>query len=253
MTFHHDPPDIHEVYDVACELTPEALAVWSTVLTNYLPDASIERIVDLEYGVDRFSILLRDLFSATVYGIDLFKSITETPVQNGGRGGVRFVRAPAESLPLRKGVADLLFLSMVYHHLPDKQAALSECARALRRGRYLMIQTATLENVDSYRWMRFFPTGRAIESERLPSRSVLIETVRRAGFQIRRRSTVPDPFARGLLEYAEKIGRRELSTLRLIPEKEFEAGFNELKRWCATEDRGQSVRQDIDLFLFQRG
>jgi ubiquinone/menaquinone biosynthesis C-methylase UbiE len=50
----------------------------------------------------------------------------------GSNSRVDFRQAPAERLPLERGSADLVFLSMVLHHIEDPAAAARECRRIVR-------------------------------------------------------------------------------------------------------------------------
>jgi SAM-dependent methyltransferase len=59
---------------------------------------------------------------------------------------VVFGRASAYELPLPEGCGDLVFMSQIYHHLPDPAAVARECRRVLRAGGYVCIRTGTREN-----------------------------------------------------------------------------------------------------------
>jgi ubiquinone/menaquinone biosynthesis C-methylase UbiE len=59
---------------------------------------------------------------------------------------IEFRRASADELPLADGCVDLVFMSQVYHHLPDPVAVAQECWRILRAGGYVCARTASREN-----------------------------------------------------------------------------------------------------------
>jgi SAM-dependent methyltransferase len=84
----------------------------------------------------------------------------------------------AEALPLRDGCADLVFMSMVYHHLTDPIAAARECNRVLRQGGYAYIRNGTRESDFPHR--HFFPALRGLIESDFPSRRD-IESVFAAG------------------------------------------------------------------------
>ncbi len=54
-----------------------------------------------------------------------------------------FVQGSSEDIPVAAHSADLIFLSMVYHHIQDKDRACEEFRRVLRPGSYLWIRTST--------------------------------------------------------------------------------------------------------------
>src|SRR5207249_11645854 len=56
-----------------------------------------------------------------------------------------FLAATAEALPLATGAIDLVFLSLVYHHLGAKTAALAEVRRVARAGGHVIVRQVTRE------------------------------------------------------------------------------------------------------------
>lgn len=165
---------------------------------------------------------------------------------------VTWLRASAEALPVAGARIDLVFLYLVYHHLPDPLAALHECARVLVPGGRLLVVNATVDILDSLRWLPFFPSARPIDAARLPTRAQVTETARDAGLAPLRQQTVADPVAPGLRAYAERVASRTFSTLQLVSDQEFADGAAAFRRHCEGEDRGQVVEEVIDTFLFHR-
>ena len=80
---------------------------------------------------------------------------------------VEFGRARANELPLPDGCVDLVFMSQIYHHLPDPPAVARECQRVLKNGGYVCIRTGTREN--DVVAPNFFPAIRAMLDADLPS------------------------------------------------------------------------------------
>jgi len=69
--------------------------------------------------------------------------------------GVVLLRASATALRLLDGSADLVFMSMVYHHFPDPNLVAKECHRVLRHGGHACVRNSTREADFPYR--HFFP------------------------------------------------------------------------------------------------
>jgi len=248
--FDYDKGDIHRTYGTGRALRPEQLDLWSALLRAELGPGRPRRILDLGCGTGRFSGMLRNLFAALVVGIDRSERMLATALTDPGWPGIRWIRGSLEALPIRDHSADLAFMFLVYHHLGDRPGALRECARVLARDAALLIVNSTLESLDSYLWLPFFPSARGIDRARLPSRSGLVETAQGARLRLCWRRTIMNPVASSLRTYADRIASRTISTLQLVPDEEFAKGIGDFRRFCEREDQGQPVRDEIDAFLF---
>lgn len=249
-SLNYDETDISLSYEKARELPEETVAMWMRTLGECLPRELIGTIIDMGCGTGRFSQALSDHFSARVYGVDpSWKMLTATRTIPSPR--IRFLQGSAESIPLTDGLADLVFLSMVYHHIQDEAKAAAEFKRVLRPGGYLCVRTSTLESIESCLYLQFFPAAREKNLTRLPSRQELTRLCEAEGFRLKGYRGVSQLFASSLLEYCEKVSLRALSDLRLITDDEFREGLARMRKHCEQGDRGEGVFELIDLFVFQ--
>lgn len=248
----YDASGIHEVYDTARRLSPEGRAFWAGLLADLFSGTPVPRALDVGCGTGRFLSLLRDVLGGAVVGVDPSADMLSVAVQKDVADRIHLIRAPAGPLPIRSASMDLVFVHLVYHHIAAKASALREWERALRPDAFLFICSPTVELLESYMWMRFFPTAVRIDSERMPRRANLIAEVVEAGFQLQRHETVTRPYTRTVSDYVDRIAQRALSTLRLIPDGEFETGLAALRRYCGVMDTDRPVSEDLDIFLFRR-
>jgi len=249
--FDYDATDISRAYATARRLTEERGRVWRGHLSSELGDLHLRTIVDLGCGGGRFSLLLHDLFRARVYGIDSSQRMLAAASEQPDSHLITWLRASADALPLAEAEIDLVFMYLVYHHLRDPLAALRECARVLTSSGRLLVINATLEILESLRWLPFFPSARRIDMARLPARTTLSEVARDAGLSLLRQRTVTYPVASSLSAYADHVATRTFSTLQLVSDEEFDRGAAEFRRYCARKDRGQPVEEIIDVFLLR--
>jgi SAM-dependent methyltransferase len=250
--FDYDTRDIASAYASARGLTPVRERVWAGHLRSARGDGDVRHVIDLGCGVGRFVPLLREVFRARVYGIDPSARMLAAASAGTADTAITWLRAAAEALPVAGARIDLVFLYLVYHHLRDPLAALRECARVLVPGGRLLVVNATVDILDSLRWLPFFPSARPIDAARLPARAQVAETARRAGLTLLGQRPVADPVAPGLRAYAERVASRTFSTLQLVPDREFADGVAAFRRHCEGEDCGQVVEEVIDTFLFRR-
>src|SRR5712692_9119341 len=138
----YDRTPLPEVYRMARTLPPETMDVWGRAIRAMLPEAApVERVVDLGCGTARFTRLLADVLHASVVGVEpSLRMLAEREIRDGRRA--RFVAGTAEALPLADESIDLIFASMVYHHLRS-DVALAEMRRVLQPDGLVMIRTPT--------------------------------------------------------------------------------------------------------------
>ena len=78
-------------------------------------------ILDLGCGTGSYALGLLEETHSTVIGLD-----PSSEMVNEGRlkrrGDINWIESVAESIPIRNEIIDLIFLSLVWHHLKDKHA-----------------------------------------------------------------------------------------------------------------------------------
>lgn len=250
----YDSGDIHRRYDRARRLPEESARLWLEKLSPHAPHGPGAAIVDVGCGTGRFAVALAEHFEVKVYGVDPSAKMLSVAAERAARSHaaprVHLVRGTAERVPLRDGAAGLALLSMVYHHIRDKDGACCELRRVLREGGRLVVRTATRERVDTFLWQRFFHEARELDRRRLPSAHDLTARLESHGFKLLSHEAVRQLFARDLEEYCEKIGQRALSSLQSIPDEAFARGLSELRRHCEAQDVSEPVYEEIDFFVF---
>jgi ubiquinone/menaquinone biosynthesis C-methylase UbiE len=250
--FGYDRSGVHRTYDVARRLPAGTLKQWMEAIAGAAPQEGVHHILDLGCGTGRFAIPLAERFSAQVIGIDLSEHMLRTARRSAQSPEVTYLCARAESLPIAEGGVDLIFMSMVYHHLHDKEKALREARRVLAPDGRICIRTSTVGRMDSYLWVRFFPEARDIEIARAPSAASLIATAQNCGLELAQHRAVSQVFAHSWNEYVAKIGARGLSSLRMISDARFRRGLEHLRAYAATQSKGEQITEEIDLFVFSR-
>ena len=204
-------------------------------------------------GTGRFAEALAERLRAKVLGIDPSAKMLSVARDEIDNPRVRLVRGAAEGLPLAREAVDIVFLSMVYHHIVGKADAALEFARVLKREGRLVMRTSTRELLPTYLWGRFFERGLEIDAARAPSRDEIAEVMGGAGMKLVTHRIVPHPFADDLTDYAGKIGMRALSPLQQISDEGFEEGMRRLRDHCREHDDGQPVSEDIELWVWEPG
>jgi len=215
------------------------------------PAPAIRRVLDLGCGTGRFTGLLADLYGTAVIGVEPSHGMLagREPLDPTRAG---FLAAAAEALPLAPGAIDLVFLSLVYHHLRAPSAAVAELRRVVRPGGHAVVRQVVRESVDAFEHARFFPEARALDLERMPSREGLARTFLAHGFGSGGHAIVRHLFARSYEEYYRKISLRGLSSLQAIADEAFARGLAAFEAHCRAAGGAGPIYEPVELFVFRR-
>jgi ubiquinone/menaquinone biosynthesis C-methylase UbiE len=150
-------------------------------------------------------------------------------------------------LPVADGAADLVFISMAFHHFDDVAAAARECRRILRKGGHVALRNTTGNtNFPKY---RFFPAIGPIVAAELPPRSQIAEPFLNAGFSLSAHEIVPQVVAEDWETYVQKSSVRADSFLSRISDADFATGMAALRAHAATAPPGEVVTEDVDWIV----
>jgi ubiquinone/menaquinone biosynthesis C-methylase UbiE len=251
--FDYDRCDVSATYAAARALTPRALDAWRAAIGVMLPAGwrKPRLILDVGCGTGRFTPMLADIFDAEVLGIDPSQRMLAQAGEAVRIPRCAFRSGALEALPVEDRSADLVFLSMVFHHVRDWASAHRELQRVLRPGGFVLVRTALKESLEAYLWSRFFPAAVALDRARLPSADEVVTRMTAAGLSLVRHRSVSQRFADNAESYLGKIRLRGLSSFQLISDAEFTAGLDALERYLRTVPIDASAfAEDMNIFSF---
>jgi ubiquinone/menaquinone biosynthesis C-methylase UbiE len=166
---------------------------------------------------------------------------------------VQYETGRAESIPLSDKSLDLIFMSMIFHHLEDPALVARECRRVLRdhrEGGTVFVRTGIRERIASYPYVDFFPASRPILEAVLPTNAFVREIFEAAGFRTVSVALVTQKIAPSYASYAEKLAAGADSVLAKLTPSDFEGGMTALRVHAEHSD-GESVVEPIDVFVFR--
>jgi ubiquinone/menaquinone biosynthesis C-methylase UbiE len=245
----YDKSNIAATYDAARRYRPEVLGQWLDLVANHAP-SPLNVIVDLGCGTGRFTQPLSDRLNADVMGLDPSEKMLAAARSKGHGPRVKFKQLRGEAFPIGDGTADMVFMSMVLHHLSDPAATARECRRILRRGGRVCLRNATREA--DVRQSRFFSGMQELIEQTLPSNAAVANPYEGAGFRTAAHELIQQCVAANWQEFADKIALRADSLLARIPNADFEAGMAALRDYAAARSPQEPVTEVIDFFVFER-
>ena len=247
----YDATTMHAVYDAGRSYSPEALQFWLGTISAAIGQVQIDRILDLGCGTGRYSAALAAHFEASVVAVDPSEKMLSEARKKGG-DSLHFLRGSAESVPLADGAADLVFISMAFHHFDDPEKGARECFRVLRKGGVLCLRAATSDRIGLYPYVPFFPGARRLMGDILPTAAFVKCTFEGAGFDPAQHQLINGKVARTWRLFAEKIAHRADSCLALLTDEEFSKGLAALEDFARNAGSTGPVIEPIDLFVFRR-
>ena len=244
----YDRTAIPAGYDRGRNLTPDTLEIWMDTVARFVPDKGVERIVDLGCGTGRFSNSLALRFGATVIAIDPSHKMLAQAKRKDMRGTVHLVRGSGEAIPLSDRGADVIFISMAYHHFTDTYRAALECRRVAP---LVFVRTGTRDRIEEYPYVEFMPASRPLLSERLPSAQEIVETFARAGFDPHATDVIVQQIAPTYGEYADRLAAGGDSVLASLEQRDFDNGLAAIRGYARAVDP-VPVTEPIDVLVFRR-
>jgi ubiquinone/menaquinone biosynthesis C-methylase UbiE len=247
----YDATDIAVTYDRGRDHGPEFLDLWMNVVSSHVKDQRIKTILDLGCGTGRFSEALAIHFDAEIIGIDPSTKMLEQARSKQHDSRVRYETGHGESIPLRDNSVDLVFISMIFHHLENASLMARECRRVLREDGTVFMRAGTRERISSYPYVDYFPESRAILEKCLPTNTCVREVFEAAGFRMLTLELVTQQIASSYTAYAEKLSAGADSILASLSQRDFDAGMQALRAHAAQTD-GEAVFEPIDVFVFRQ-
>jgi SAM-dependent methyltransferase len=163
-------------------------------------------------------------------------------------GKVVYLQGSAEALPFRDACADLVFISMVFHHFAAPTAVARECRRVLRQGGHSCIRNTTRENDFPHR--HFFPALWRLVESALPAREEIRSTFAASGFILSSHQVVAQIVAPDWSSFVEKSALRADSFLARLSDSDFQEGMAARRSHSEEIDRRDPVTEEVDWFVF---
>lgn len=247
----YDKTKVPATYDAARGYSPTVMQLWLDVLSDHIERDQVANILDLGCGTGRYSRALAEHFGAALTGVDPSEDmLAQARDKNTGNGAMAFLAGGGDKVPLESAAVDLVFMSMVYHHLRNPEAVARECRRVLRPGGHVFLRNGTADQIESYPYIDFFPGVREIIAARLATGAAISAVFEAAGFALHAQGVIAHPMASHWREFTDKMALRADSFVAALPDQAFEAGMAALLAHGDQVDSSGPVTVNVEYFVF---
>ncbi len=246
MTQAYDSPRLAGAYHQGNEMPEASLAAWVDLIVGYAP-VPHPLVVDLGAGTGMFSAALAGRGEATeVVGVEPSAAMREQARRVSAGENIQYVAGSADAIPVPDGFADLVLLSRVIHHVPDRRACARELKRVLKPGGVAVIRTTFRERLDAVVY-DYWPQVRESDQERFVSGSALLGEFEAEGFTVRDTVSFAQPVAASLREYRARLASQPQSKFAHLSEAEFAAGLARMAEDAKAQVQVQAQAGDVPV------
>lgn len=187
------------------------------------------RILEIGCGTGKLTFPLAQLTPARIDGVDIETAMLAVARRKDSQGRITWHRASATALPFPDRTFHLVFMSLVMHHLDRPVDAYREIHRVLTPAGQLRSWTFTPAHFRQFFLNQFFPSIARIDEARFPTAAATRRDLRAAGFSEVRMSLFNDRTAVRLDVLEERVRHRYITTLDLVPAREFRRGLERVQ------------------------
>ena len=231
-----------------------SLRAWVELIAGYSP-VTAPVVLEVGAGTGMFCAgLARWGGAPLVAGVDpSAPMLAEARRVNAGTGGVHYARGSADALPVRSGRFDLVLMSRVTHHLPDRRSAARETRRVLRPGGTAVVRTTFRQRLDAV-VHDYWPRLREVDGRRFPAEARVPADFTESGFEVVEVTSFAQSVTGSLREYGERMGSRPLAKFAHLAREEFAEGLARLAADAAAESERQPepVEERYDVAVLRR-
>jgi len=214
--------EIAEYYDKVRHVRAD---VWIPKIVQYGKIENGSLVLDVGCGTGSFAISLSTSQNAHVFSVDESSKMLKKALTKDKNRKVYWVLSDAHQLPFKNNCFDCVYMTLAIHHFGNKELALREVFRVLRKGGSCVIMTLSHYRIKRH-FLRDFPRITAIDLKRFPSIPFLKTLMGKIGFRTVHSHLVQQ--GEGYIttdEILEKVKNKYVSTLTLLSEEQFQKGF----------------------------
>lgn len=124
---------------------------WAEEIQRHTPLKKTDWVLDLGCGTGLFASHFAELLPGRIVGIDFSRAMLRQALRKSRPANLHWAQGAVESVPVAGRSLKAVFLSQVWHHLPEPERAAREIFRCLAPGGGLYVKTFSHDQIKA-RW-----------------------------------------------------------------------------------------------------
>ena len=242
---------LHAVYAAGRQMSPDASRKWMDAFARHLPETRPLSWLDLGSGTGRMTPSLATAYGGPVYGVEPSDRMRSQAIAHAGHPGVTYLAGSAEHIPLPTAACDAALLFFVWHHVADRQAAVTELRRVVKPGGRLFVQANFSDRMPDVWWFRVVPEWKQVDATQFRSEEEVKHDFTDAGWTHVASDEVRWARSASLEEDYERLKLRAVSVFERMGDDVVAAGFAKIEAALPSLDDGPQYETST-LLVFQR-
>jgi SAM-dependent methyltransferase len=243
--------DYSKIADYYDKVRPSLVDYWLSKIIEYGGIEADCNVLDVGCGTGRYPLGMLAATICRICGLEPSIEMLRQAIAKDKTRRVLWVCGDGQRLPFKDSSFDCVYMTLVIHHIEDRESFLRESHRVLRKGGSCVIVTNSHSRIRRH-VLRYFPGIVAIDLKRFPSISSLKRAMTMIGFrEVHHHILRQDRGRISTEEYIERVRNKYVSTLTLFGEDEFQRGLSIFKRKIRAK-YGNHIEQ-LDKFVLVVG
>jgi len=234
--------DYSKIAEYYNKVRPMPADIWVSKIIEYGKIESNSAVLDVGCGTGRFPLCISSMKNATICALEPSLEMLKQAIMKNESRDILWIRGDGQKLPFREEAFNCVYMTLVIHHIENKEMAFRETHRVLKESGNCVIMTNSHVRIKRH-VLRDFPGIVAIDVKRFPSLPYIRKTMRRIGFKsVYHYAVKHGEECVSTDEYLERVRNKYISTLTLLSEEAFQKGLKVFEK-RARKKYGAQIRR----------
>lgn len=216
--------DYSKIADYYDRVRPTPADIWVSKIIEYGKIDAECLVLDVGCGTGRFPLGISAAEGCTICALDPSIEMLKQAVEKDKSKCTLWVRGDGQRLPFRDSVFNCIYMTLVIHHIEDKERTLREIYCALKKDGMCVIMTNSHFRLKRH-VLRDFPGVIAIDLKSFPTLPFLKRLIKGIGFTDTHHRAVKYEEYMPTDEFLERVRNKYVSTLTRLSEERFQRGL----------------------------